>query len=85
LLPKLFMGKERNLLSRKIEEFCAMGLMDVSLPVVAAATAAPAQPKGVVAPIAEEFVDEVLVPIEDWVEAPNGEIFGVERYVLGPI
>jgi len=85
LLPKSFMGKDRKLLSRKIEEICAMGLMDESRPVVAAATAAPAQPKGVVAPIAEEFVDEVLVPIEDWVEAPNGEIFGVERYVLGPI
>jgi hypothetical protein len=85
LLPKSFMGKDRKLLSRKIEEICARGLMEESRPVAAAAIAAPAQPKGLVAPIAEEFVDEVLVPIEDWVEAPSGEIFGVERYVLGPI
>ena len=85
LFPKSFLGKDRKLLSRKIEEICARGLMEESRPVAAAATAAPALPKGSAAPVAEEFVDEMLVPIEDWVEAPNGEIFGVERYVLGPI
>ena len=86
LLPKSFLGKDRKLLSRKIEEICARGLMEESRPeAAAAATVAPAQPKGLAAPIAEEFVDEILVPIEDWVEAPNGEIYGVERYVLGPI
>ena len=82
LFPKSFLGKDRKLLSRKIEEICARGLMEESRPVAAAAT--PAQPKGSVAPVAEEFVDEIVVPIEDWVEASN-EIYGVEKYVLGPI
>ncbi|KAL7496607.1 hypothetical protein ACHAWT_009283 [Skeletonema menzelii] len=85
LFPRSFLGKDRKLLSRKIEEICARGLMEESRPVADAAIVAPAQPKGSVAPVAEEFVDEILVPIEDWVEAPNGEIYGVERYVLGPI
>ena len=85
LLPKLFLGKNRKVLSRKIEEICVRGLMEECSSVAAASTSGQAQPKGSAAPNAEEFVDEVLVPIEDWVEAPNGEIYGIERYVLGPI
>ena len=86
LFPKSFLGKDHQLLSRKIEEICARGLMEESKPVSTAPIAAPAQTKGVLAaPVVDETVDEILVPIEDWVEAPNGEIFGAERYVLGPI
>lgn len=81
VLHKSFLGKDRKLLSRKIEEICAKGLMEDCRPVAAAAVEA----KGAVAPIEETFVDETLVPIEDWVEVPSGEVYGVERYVLGPI
>ena len=35
--------------------------------------------------LAEEM-DEVLVPIEDWMEAPEGmKIYGSEKFVIGPL
>jgi hypothetical protein len=35
--------------------------------------------------LAEEM-DEVLVPIEDWMEAPEGmRIYGSEKFVIGPL
>jgi hypothetical protein len=35
--------------------------------------------------LAEEM-DKVLVPIEDWMEAPEGmRIYGSEKFVIGPL
>mmetsp|Transcript_11299 Transcript_11299/g.23817 ORF Transcript_11299/g.23817 Transcript_11299/m.23817 type:complete len:1062 (+) Transcript_11299:52-3237(+) len=81
LMPKSL--GDPKILSRRIEEICAMGIMED----YQAARADSNINAGVVEAILEEDqgVDEVLVPIEDWMEAPEGEIYGKERFVIGPL
>mmetsp|Transcript_8761 Transcript_8761/g.15936 ORF Transcript_8761/g.15936 Transcript_8761/m.15936 type:complete len:960 (+) Transcript_8761:72-2951(+) len=102
LLPKP-LGKNPTLLSSRIEEICALGLMEdyqknASTSTTAATTTAAASSavstlsssKGggssSVAAALEEEMDEILVPIEDWMEAPEGlKVYGVEKFVIGPL
>ena len=79
LMPKSL--GDPKLLSRRIEEICAMGLVEDCQTSAEASLSA----KGSIAPIDSDDVDEVLIPIEDWMEAPDGQIYGKERFVIGPL
>lgn len=86
LMPKSL--GDPKILSRRIEEICAMGIMEDHQAAMEASRVANSNINaGVVGAMLEEDqgVDEVLVPIEDWMEAPEGEIYGKERFVIGPL
>ena len=110
LLPKSLGNNGTSVLSRKIEEICALGLMeDVQMMSTSGAglrlphgggpasgtNAAASSTKSsghaattspTAATLLSDDFDEVLVPIEDWMEAPDGlKLYGAEKFVLGPI
>lgn len=93
-------------LSRRIEEICALGLMEdyqnqlgsstSSNAAVSGAAAismsingntASSSSAGVAAPATlSDEMDEILVPIEDWMEAPEAlNLYGSEQFVIGPL
>ncbi len=92
LLPKSL--GDAKLLSRRIEEICALGLMEdyqalATTASVSASSSFKAGNNNVASSgtttLAEE-IDEVLVPIEDWMEAPEGmRLYGSEKFVIGPL
>jgi len=92
LLPKS--SGNPTLISRRIEEICALGMMkddDESASTAAAAastlslTTSKSGPASIAAVLGDE-IDEVLVPIEDWMEAPEGlRVYGSEKFVIGPL
>jgi enhancer of polycomb-like protein len=97
LLPKS-LGDPTSL-SRRIEEICVLALMEDyqtqgngGTATAVSASAASSLKGGsnnaassVTMTLAEEM-DEVLVPIEDWMEAPEGmRIYGSEKFVIGPL
>ena len=92
ILPKS-LGDPTWLLQR-IDEICALALMEdyQAQGNGGTATAASASMASLLkggssnaASSHAEEMDEVLVPIEDWMEAPEGiRIYGSERFVIGP-
>ncbi|KAL3817260.1 hypothetical protein ACHAXA_007114 [Cyclostephanos tholiformis] len=96
LLPKSL--GDATLLSRRIEEICALGLMEdyraKAIGGIDTAASASASSRagnnnvassGATTTLADEM-DEILVPIEDWMEAPEGlRLYGSERFVIGPL
>ena len=97
ILPKS-LGDPTSL-SRRFDEICALALMEDCQAqgnggnATAASASAASSSKGgssnaassVATTLAEEM-DEVLVPIEDWMEAPEGmRICGSEKFVIGPL
>jgi len=102
LLPKSL--GNTMVLSRRIEEICAFGLMEdyqttqtgtgtASAALVASSkggntttAASSSSSVGGVALLQNEIMDEVLVPIEDWMEASESmKIYGSEKFVIGPL
>ncbi|KAL7551960.1 hypothetical protein ACHAWF_015170 [Thalassiosira exigua] len=68
-------GDKATSLSRRIAEICARGLVEDQ-----EAASATGTDEG------DNDLDEVLVPIEDWMEAPAGAgIYGSEQFVVGPL
>ena len=86
-----------NPVARRIEAICARGLAeDYHQSLAEGAAASAGGPPGTLArggagpasPGAawQDDGDEVLVPIEDWMEAPGGErLYGTERFAIGPL
>ncbi|KAL3785513.1 hypothetical protein ACHAW5_005267 [Stephanodiscus triporus] len=97
LLPKS-LGDVTSL-SQRIKEICAMGLMEdyqaqgngnmataVSTSVASSLKGVNSNAPSSVAMTLAEEMDEVLVPIEDWMEAPEGMMmYGSEKFVIGPL
>ena len=97
LLPKP-VDNTNNVLSRKIEEICAMGLLEdyqnnqksksaaTSSAVSSSVSSSKngnATPAATATAYGGEDVHEVLVPIEDWMEAPEAmKIYGSEKFVI---
>jgi len=100
LLPKP-VDNTNNVLSRKIEEICAMGLLEdyqnnqkskaASSSAVSSSVSSTKNGNATSSAAAStayegEDVHEVLVPIEDWLEAPESlKIYGSEKFVIGPL
>ena len=101
LLPKP-VDNTNNVLSRKIEEICAMGLLEdyqnnqkskaASSSAVSSSVSsfkngnATSSAAATTAAYGGEDVHEILVPIEDWLEAPESlKIYGSEKFVVGPL
>jgi len=102
LLPQPMPLGDPKALSRRLEEICAMGLIE-DYQTTALATATAPSTAGTVASavsassskgigsssavaLGAEEMEEVLVPMEDWMEAPEGlRIYGAEKFVIGPI
>ena len=106
LLPQPLDNQATVALSRKIEEICALGLLEdyksqsattstahaISASVAAANKSGDGNATPLAAATAEEEaalgknIHEVLVPIEDWMEAPEAlNIYGSEKFVIGPL
>mmetsp|Transcript_33545 Transcript_33545/g.72511 ORF Transcript_33545/g.72511 Transcript_33545/m.72511 type:complete len:464 (+) Transcript_33545:188-1579(+) len=110
LLPKPPGGGDPTALSRRLQEICALGLLEDYQTAMAAAGATASSTLGTAATMAstsssskggnsssaaaaaaaalaaEEEMEEVLVPMEDWMEAPEGlRVYGAEKFVIGPI
>ncbi len=102
LLPKSL--GDTIVLSRRIEEICALGLMEdyqnqlgnridggstaTTAGVAASVSVTSASNNGnsAASAILSEEMDEILVPIEDWMEAPEAlNLFGSEQFVIGPL
>ena len=86
LLPKP-LGKNPTLLPRRTEEICVLGLINdyrktaststaatptAALSVISTSSSSKGGGSSSVAATLEEWMDEILVPIEDWMEAPEG-------------
>mmetsp|Transcript_15311 Transcript_15311/g.33081 ORF Transcript_15311/g.33081 Transcript_15311/m.33081 type:complete len:829 (+) Transcript_15311:165-2651(+) len=83
LMPKS-LGNQ-TLLSRRIEEICAMGLVeDYQSSTNADTSKGGNAAAGGSAILVGDGLDETLVPLEDWMEASE-EIYGTEHFVIGPL
>ncbi|KAL7438312.1 hypothetical protein ACHAXH_009401 [Discostella pseudostelligera] len=105
LLPKSL--GDTIALSRRIEEICALGLMEDYQNQLGSSTSSSASAAGAAAISVSNNgntasssagagaaasatlsveMDEILVPIEDWMEAPEAlNLYGSEQFVIGPL
>ncbi|KAL9182604.1 hypothetical protein ACHAXT_013256 [Thalassiosira profunda] len=98
VLPRSVDAAAGNPVARRIEAICARGLAEdwraSAAGAAASASGAPhatlarggASPASPGAALGDDMMDEVLVPIEDWMEAPSKErLYGTERFAIGPL